>query len=60
MAQQCSRVIIDLLLYNMHANSKDRPQDGDDSTESRGAQVRSYASEGSRAGFWCSVEEVSQ
>ena len=51
MAQQCSRVIIDLLLYNMHANSKDRPQDGDDSTESRGAQVRSYVSQGNRADF---------
>ena len=41
MIQQCSRMIIGLLLYN-------RPQDGDDSTESRGAQVRSYVSQGSR------------
>ena len=54
MIEQCSKVMIGLLLYNMHANTKDQPQDGDDSTESRGAQVRSCVSQGSRAGFWCS------
>ena len=59
MIQQCSRVIIGLLLYNTHVNTEDRPQDAEDSTESRGAQVRSYVSQGSRAGFWCSGEEVS-
>ena len=30
----------------MHANIKDRPRHGDDSNESRGAQVRSYVSQG--------------
>ena len=60
MIQQCSRLIVDLRLFNMHANTKDRPQDGDDSIESRGAQVRSPVSQGSRAGFWCSGEEASQ
>ena len=51
MMRQCSRVIEGLLLDNNHANTKDRPQDGDDSTESRGAQVRSYVSQGNRADF---------
>ena len=51
MIEQCSKVMIGLLLYNMHANTKDQPQDGDDSTESRGAQVRSYVSQGNRADF---------
>ena len=60
MVQKCSRVIIGLLLYNMHANTIDRPKYGDDSTESRGAQVRLYDSQGSRAGFWYSGEEVPQ
>ena len=49
MIQECSRVIIRLLVYNTHAQTKDQPQDGDDSTESRGAQVRSYVSQGSQA-----------
>ena len=60
MLQECSRVILGLLLNTMHAQTKDRPQDGDDSTELRDAQVRSYVSQGSRAGFWCSGKEVSQ
>ena len=60
MIQECSRVIIGILLYNIHAQTKDRPRDGDDSTESRVAQVRAYVSQGSRAGFWCSGKEVSR
>ena len=51
MMQQCSRVIRGLPLYNMHANTKDRPQVGDDSTESRGVQVRSYVSWGEPNGL---------
>ena len=34
-------MIIGLLLYNTHANTKDRRQDDEDSTESRGAFVLS-------------------
>ena len=59
MIQECSVVIIGLLLYNIYAQTEDRPQDGDDSTESRGAQARSYVSQGSRSGFWSSGQEVS-
>ena len=41
---QSSRVIRDLLLYDMHASTYDRRRDGNNSTESRGAPVRPYVS----------------